>query len=64
MRANRLNNPVLSSSFKIRMRGWKTSLGIVFYLGIMVLIAYLYYITFLGTIILNKTIYTSRESLI
>jgi ABC-2 type transport system permease protein len=49
VRANRLNNPVLSSSFKIRMRGWKTSLGIVFYLGIMVLIAYLYYITFLGT---------------
>lgn len=40
------HNPVLSSELKIKMRGWKTAFGIAAYLGTMVLIAFLYYITF------------------
>jgi len=39
-------NPVITSEMKIRMRGWRTALGIAVYLGVLLLIGFLYYVTF------------------
>jgi len=36
-------NPVLESELKIRMRGWRAVMAITMYIGIMLLIAYLYF---------------------
>lgn len=39
----KLNNPVLSSELKVKMRSFKTVMGIILYVGILVFIASLYY---------------------
>ncbi|HHY83741.1 MAG TPA: ABC transporter permease [Clostridiales bacterium] len=39
-------NPVITSEMKIRMRGWRTALGIAAYLGVLLLIGFLYYLAF------------------
>lgn len=39
----KLNNPVLSSELKVKMRSFKTILGIILYVGILIFIASLYY---------------------
>lgn len=39
----RLNNPVLSSELKVKMRSFKTIMGIMLYVGILIFIASLYY---------------------
>ncbi len=38
-----LYNPVLESELKIKMRGWRTAAAVSTYLGIMLLISYLYF---------------------
>lgn len=39
----KLNNPVLTSELKIKMRSFRTVLGITFYVGIMLFVAFLFY---------------------
>ena len=46
MTSMRWNNPVLSSELKTRMRGWKTAFGIAAYLGVLLLIGFLYYLAY------------------
>jgi ABC-2 type transport system permease protein len=41
------NNPVITSEMKIKMRGWRTALGIAAYLGVLLLIGFLYYLAFI-----------------
>lgn len=62
MKLKAFNNPVLSSELKIRMRGWKTALGIALYLGVMILIAFLYYITFVEGSLRWDTSINARQS--
>ena len=38
-----LYNPVVASELKIKMRGWRTAASVTFYLGIMLLISYLFF---------------------
>lgn len=38
-----LYNPVIESELKIKMRGWRTAASVSFYLGIMLLISYLFF---------------------
>ncbi|NLC44017.1 MAG: ABC transporter permease [Clostridiales bacterium] len=40
-------NPVIVSEMKIKMRGWRTALSITAYLGVLLLIGFLYYLAFL-----------------
>ena len=42
---NFFRNPVLESELKIRMRSWRAALGVTLYLGVILLIAYLYFKT-------------------
>jgi ABC-2 type transport system permease protein len=56
------NNPVLSSEMKIKMRGWKTSFGIAAYLGVMVLIAFLYYLAFIQNSMYWNTSVNARQA--
>ncbi len=63
MRMRFYNNPVLSSELKIRMRGWKTAVGIISYLGVMVFIAFLYYITFIqSSLAWNRTVNANQQA--
>lgn len=63
MRMRFYNNPVLSSELKIRMRGWKTALGIISYLGVMVFIAFLYYITFIqSSLAWNRSVNANQQA--
>jgi len=56
------NNPVLSSELKTRMRGWKTALGILFYLGALLLIGFLYYLTFVRQSLAGDVSVNARQS--
>ena len=40
------SNPVIVSEMKIKMRGWRTALSITAYLGVLLLIGFLYYLAF------------------
>jgi len=40
-------NPIITSEMKIKMRGWRTALGIAAYLGVLLLIGFLYYMAFI-----------------
>jgi ABC-2 type transport system permease protein len=42
-----LSNPIITSEMKIKMRGWRTALGIAAYLGVLLLIGFLYYLAFI-----------------
>lgn len=44
---NSLNNPVLSSELKIKMRNWKTFAAISSYVGVMLLIAFIFFKAFI-----------------
>ena len=47
MLTNRVwRNPIITSEMKIKMRGWRTALGVAGYLGVMLLIGFLYYLAF------------------
>ena len=56
------NNPVLSSELKTRMRGWKTALGIISYLGSLLLIGFLYYLTFVRQSLIGDISVNARQS--
>jgi len=43
------SNPIITSEMKIKMRGWRTALGIAAYLGVLMLIGFLYYMAFIQT---------------
>lgn len=47
MNSKSWNNPVITSEMKIKMRGWRTALGIAAYLGVLLLIGFLYYLAFI-----------------
>lgn len=40
----KLNNPVLSSEMRVRMRGWKTAVGIGVYMLVLIILAMLYFL--------------------
>lgn len=44
-------NPVLESELKVRMRGWRAAMAVTVYIGIMLLIAYIYFKTTLNSMI-------------
>ncbi len=56
------NNPVLSSEWKTRMRGWRTALGIVSYLGSLLLIGFLYYLTFARQSLIEDVSVNARQT--
>jgi ABC-2 type transport system permease protein len=56
------NNPVLSSEMKIKMRGWRTALGIAAYLGIILLVGFLYYLAFVQQSLSWNTSINARQS--
>ena len=41
------SNPVVTSEMKIKMRGWRTALSIAAYLGVLLLVGFLFYIAFI-----------------
>lgn len=44
-------NPVLESELKVKMRGWRAAMAVTAYIGIMLLIAYLYFKTILDSVL-------------
>lgn len=48
---NLFRNPVLESELKVRMRGWRAAMAVTVYIGIMLLIAYLYFKTVLDSML-------------
>jgi hypothetical protein len=55
------NNPVITSEMKIKMRGWRTALGIAAYLGVLLLIGFLYYLAFIESSYAWNTSVNARQ---
>lgn len=61
MKSRSWNNPVITSEMKIKMRGWRTALGIAAYLGVLLLIGFLYYLAFIESSYAWNTSVNARQ---
>jgi ABC-2 type transport system permease protein len=56
------SNPIITSEMKIKMRGWRTALGIAAYLGVLLLIGFLYYLAFVEPASWSSSVNARQEA--